>query len=424
MRHPLKGVNMLNVTDTHFSLDLRMSKTSTTTMRISTADRKALRDHLTSEFHRWVEDMLSRDVLPLGSAVPAMKHPQPRRGNKTKTKAKAKTKAQMKTSREEDQASAPAAPAPEDRRPAPAAPSPEEDLPEDGWKTAKARRNKRRRQSQDTSQTEPQPGKHSRAATTTPRTSTTTTTTKSRSRQCHNCQGFGHSTRSCTNQAICAQCSGTHPSIDCVSQRQDGIPPSYYCDLCMEEGHGRRSRFCKNRPRPAPKAKPTPPQDAEDTMDVSPATSDAATQADIPLFTDLQAFQPHTGNDDYKRERQWFEDTDPVALNLLPADAECEVQVIQPFFDAKIVLLQALKNVNAVHICPPDKCGSREHLYRVPARSFHALYASMLKAHDDFRATRPKHPQPVAVVLQSILSQGKSHPMTNRSSTRYPKIDG
>ena len=107
-----------------------MSNTSTTTMRLSSADRKALRDHLTSEFHRWVEDMLSRDELPLGSAVPAMKHPQPRRGNKTK--AKAKTKAQMKTSREEDQASAPAAPAPEDRRPAPAAPSPEEDLPEDG----------------------------------------------------------------------------------------------------------------------------------------------------------------------------------------------------------------------------------------------------------------------------------------------------
>ena len=365
--------------------------------------------------------MLSRDELPLGSAVPAMKHPQPRRGNKTKTKAKAKTKAQMKTSREEDQLSAPAAPAPENRRPAPAAPSPEEDPPEDGWKTAKARRNKRRRQSQDTSQTEPQPGKPPRAATTTPKTSSTTST-KSRSRQCHNCQGFGHLTRSCANQAICAQCSGTHPSIDCVSQRQDGIPPSYYCDLCMEEGHGRRSRFCKNRPRPAPKAKPTPPQDAEDTMDVSPATSNAATQADIPVFTDLQAFQPNTGNNDYKRERQWFEDTDPVALNLLPDDAQCEVQVTRPFFDAKDILDQHLTSVNAVHSCPPEGCGSREHVYKVPAQRLHALYASMLRAHDECRAARPKHPQPVAVHLKSILTQGKSHKVNLQASTRYPKI--
>ena len=272
----------------HFSLDLRMSKT---TMRLSTSDRTALRAYLATEFNRWVEDLLSRDELPLvGSAVPAMKQPQPRRGTKTKTKAKAKAKAQMKTSREEDQLSAPAAPAPEDRRPAPVASTPEEDPPEDDWKTATARRNKRRRRSQDISKTEPQPGKRPRAATTTTKTSSTTST-KSRSRQCHNCQGYGHTTRSCANQAICAQCSGTHPSIDCVSKCQDGTPPRYYCDLCKEEGHGRRSRFCKNRPRPAPKAKPTPPpQDAEDTMDVSPATSDAATQADIPLFTDLQAF--------------------------------------------------------------------------------------------------------------------------------------
>ena len=241
----------------HFSLDLRMSKTSTT-MRLSTSDRQALRDHLTSEFHRWVEDLLSRNELPLvGSAVPAMTHPQPRRGSKTKAQTKTKTpkKTSKKTTREEDKSSAPAAPAPEEQRPAPAASTPEEASREDGgWKTAK--RNKRRRWSQDTSQTESQPGKRPRATTTTPRASTSST---SRSRQCHNCQGFCHSTRSCVNQAICAQCSGTHHSIQCVDQRKDGIPPSYYCDLCMEEGHGRRSRFCKNRPRPAPKAKPPPP---------------------------------------------------------------------------------------------------------------------------------------------------------------------
>ena len=109
----------------HFSSDLRMSKT---TMRLSTSDHTALRAYLATEFNRWVEDLLSRDELPLvGSAVPAMKQPQPRRGTKTKSKAKAKAKAQMKTSREEDQLSAPAAPAPEDRRPAPAASTPEEE---------------------------------------------------------------------------------------------------------------------------------------------------------------------------------------------------------------------------------------------------------------------------------------------------------
>ena len=228
-----------------------------TTMRLSTSDRTALRAYLATKFNRWAEDLLSRDELPLvGSAVPAMKQPQPRRGTKTKSKAKAKAKAQMKTSREEDQLSAPAAPAPEDRRLAQAASTPEEDP----LKTTE-----RRRWQGGTSgvgghrtQTEPQPGKRPRAATTTTKTSSTTST-KSRSRQCHNCQGYGHTTSSCANQAICAQCSGMHPSIDCVSKCQDGTPPRYYCDLCKEEGHGRRSRFCKNRPRPAPKAKPTPP---------------------------------------------------------------------------------------------------------------------------------------------------------------------
>ena len=192
---------------------------SNTTMRLSTSGRQALRDHLTSEFHRWVEDLLSRDELPLvGSAVPAMTHPQPRRGSKTKAKIKTKTKTPKKTatktSREEDKSSAPAAPAPEDQRPTPAASTPEEASREDGWKTAKS--GKRRRRSQDTSQTESQPGKRPRATTTTPRSSTSSA---ARSRQCHNCQGFGHSTRSCTNQAICAQCSGTHHSIQCVDQR-------------------------------------------------------------------------------------------------------------------------------------------------------------------------------------------------------------
>ena len=190
----------------------------------------------------------------------------------------------------------------------------------------------------------------------------------------------------------------------------------------MEEGHGRRSRFCKNRPRPAAKSKP---QDTEETMDVTPAaTCDAATQADIPIFRDLQAFQPTTGNDDFQREREWFKDTDPVALNLLPDDAECEVKVVEPYFDAKSRLQEALTSVNAVHCCPPDGCGSRDHLYKITASNFHALYASLLDAHDDFRATRPKHPQPVAVTLQTILAKGKSHPMTKKISTRYPEIVG
>ena len=103
---------------------------SNTTMRLSTSDRQALRDHLTSEFYRWVEDLLSRDELPLvGASVPAMTHPQPRR--RSKTKAKTNTKTPKKTSREEDKSSAPAAPAPEDQRPAPAASTPEEASRED-----------------------------------------------------------------------------------------------------------------------------------------------------------------------------------------------------------------------------------------------------------------------------------------------------
>ena len=388
-------------------------------MNLPPSQRSALRAYLAREFATWVEDVLSRDELPLwGSALPAMTHPQPRRGNKKKTtKAKAKKdKAKAQTTPEEDKSSAPAAPAPEDQRPAPAASTPEEDV----WKTARNRRSKRRRQAQDTSQMEPQPGKRSRAAPTTPRTSSSTTATKSRSRQCHHCQGYGHTTRGCTNDAICAQCSGSHPSIECISQRQEGIPPTYFCDLCMEEGHGRRSRFCKNRPRPAAKSKT---QD-EETMDVTPAaTCDAATQADIPIFRDLQAFQPNTGNADHRRERDWFKDTDPVTLDLLPEDAVCQVQVTEPYFDARPRLQEALATVKAVHCRPPDKCGSREHLYQITARNFHALYAGLLDAHDDFRAARPKHPQPVAVALQSIQAQGKSLPMTT-STPCYPKIIG
>ena len=153
-------------------------------------------------------------------------------------------------------------------------------------------------------------------------------------------------------------------SIQCVDQRKDGTPPpppppSYYCDLCMEEGHGRRSRFCKNRPRPAPKAKPTQPhKDAEDAMDVTPATSDAATQADIMTFSDLLAFKPLPGNEDFKRERQWIEDTDPMALNLLPNDAKCEVTVTRPYHDSREIVEKHLSSVDARHCCPPDNCGS------------------------------------------------------------------
>ena len=171
-------------------------------------------------------------------------------------------------------------------------------------------------------------------------------------------------------------------------------------------------------------AHPTPPQDAEDAMDVSPATSDAATHADIPTFCDIQQFQPHTGNEDNKWERQWFKDIDPVALNLLPDDAQCEVKVTRPFFDAKDILDQHLTSAYAIHSCPPDDCGSRDHVYKVPAKHLHALYASILRAHDECRATQPKHPQPVAVYLKTILTQGKSHQVNLKFSPRYPKISG
>ena len=117
-------------------------------MPLTTADRQALRVHLTSEFHRWVENLLSRDELPLvGSAVPAMTQPTPRRGTKktkTKTKAKKKTsREEDKTPREEDKATAPAAPAWEDGQVrTPAASSPEDAGPDD-WTTP--RKGKRRR---------------------------------------------------------------------------------------------------------------------------------------------------------------------------------------------------------------------------------------------------------------------------------------
>ena len=92
--------------------------------------------HVTLEFPRWVEDLLSRDELPLvGSAVPAMTQPPPQRGNchhaKCKTKAKKTTK--MMTTLEEDKSTAPAAPVPEvGQVPAQAASSPEDSSPKDG----------------------------------------------------------------------------------------------------------------------------------------------------------------------------------------------------------------------------------------------------------------------------------------------------
>ena len=248
----------------HFSLDLRTSKT---TMHLSTSDRKALWDHLTSEFHRWVEDLLSRDELPLvGSAVPAMKHPQPRCGNRRqgKTKNSKKTMTKKKTSPEEDKTTAPVAPAPEDQRPAPAASTPDEASREDGWKTARS--SKRRRRSLDTRQTSTKPGKRPRAPATPP--------SSTKGKQCHNCQGYGYPTCTCKRQPICAQCSGTHRSTVCVDQRTEGVLPQYYCDLCMEEGHGRRSWFCRNRPQPAPKPKPTPPTvPADEVEDTTPPAS-------------------------------------------------------------------------------------------------------------------------------------------------------
>ena len=226
-------------------------------MRLTTADRQALRVHLTSEFHRWVEELLSRDELPLvGSAVPATTQPPPRRGKcKTKTKAKKKTTTKTTTPRKST---------------APAASSPEDAAPED-WKTA--RKGKRRR-SLDTSHT-PQPGKRPRALTTPPASMT---------KQCHNCEGFGHATRTCKNMPVCAQCSGSHRSYVCIEKRIEGIPPKYYCDLCEEDGHGLRSRFCRNRPQPQkPKRSPAAPQeDAMDTTPPAPTNSVVATQTPAP----------------------------------------------------------------------------------------------------------------------------------------------
>ena len=94
-------------------------------MPLTTADCQALRAHLSSEFHRWVEDLLSRDELPLvGSAVP-----QRRCNLKTKAKKTMKTTA----TREDDKSTAPATPAPEiGQVMAPAASSHDDSSPEDG----------------------------------------------------------------------------------------------------------------------------------------------------------------------------------------------------------------------------------------------------------------------------------------------------
>ena len=192
-------------------------------MCLSTSDRQALRDHLTSEFHRWVEDLLSRDELSLvGSAVPAMKQPPPRRGNRRlKDKTKTSKKTTKKTTHEEDKTTDPTAPTREDQCPAPAASTQEDTSPEDssrenGWSTA---RSSKRRRSLNTSQTATKPDKK-------PRTPATPTPSSTPGKQCHNCQGFGHSTRSCQRQPVCAQWSGSHRSTICVDQRIDGIAPN------------------------------------------------------------------------------------------------------------------------------------------------------------------------------------------------------
>ena len=153
----------------------------------TTADRQALRVHLTSEFHQWVENLLSQDELPLvGSIVPVMTQTPPRRvTKKTKTKAKKKTttpREEVKTTWEEDKSTAPAAPAREiGQVPAPAVSSPEDTTREDDWMT---QCKGKRRRSLDPNHA-PQPGKRPRALPTPPATST---------KQCHNCQGFGHAT--------------------------------------------------------------------------------------------------------------------------------------------------------------------------------------------------------------------------------------
>ena len=353
-------------------------------MTLTTADRDALRAYLATEFHRWVENLLSRDELPLvGSAVPATTQTPHRRGN-PKNKTKTKTKAQKKTSREEDKApreedktSAPAAPAREDQVPAPAASSPED---AGDWKTpSKAKR----RRSPDSSPAT-KPGKRPRAV---PPTSSSSTT------QCHTCQGFGHPTHGCKRTPVCAQCSGSHRSIVCVEKRVEGIPPTYHCDLCNEDGHGRRSRFCRSRPQPTKPKRKDPQDDAMDTAPPAPTTSVATTQTaratctigtqvDIPLMADLTEWRPSHSRDVKIRQQDWL---DSANLEDITGRQDSEghlvdLQVNIPFPAANEVLARQLaKSGISGHDCKDAQClSATKHLISVPISKALRVYARAL----------------------------------------------
>ena len=347
-------------------------------MPLSTADRDALRVYLTSEFHQWVETLLSRDELPLvGSAVPVMTQAPPHRGTK---KNKAKTKAKKKTPapRGKDKTSAPAAPAREiGQVPAPAASSPEDAAIGDDWTT---QRKAKRRRSLDPNQAT-QPGKRPRALAAPPSSS---------AKQCHNCKGFGHPARSCKRTPVCAQCSGSHWSIVFVEKRIEGIPPTYHCDLCNEDGHGRRSRFCRSRPQPPKPKRKEPQDDAMDTTPPAPTTSVATTQTaratctigtqvDIPSFADLTEWRPNHIRDVKLRQQDWLDyaDFEDITGRQDTEGYQVDFQVNVPFPAVNEVLTRQLaKSGISGHNCQDAQCiSATRHFISVPISKALRVYA-------------------------------------------------
>ena len=301
-------------------------------MTLTTADRDALRAYLATEFHRWVETLLSRDELPLvGSAVldlaqyrrgrklhPAVRpprRPRPRPRHRRRHRLHGKTSApreEDKAPREEDKTSAPAAPAREDQVPAP-------------------------------------------------------------------------------------------------------VASSYHCDLCDEDGHDRRSRFCRSRPQPMKPKRKEPQEDAMDTAPPAPTTSVATTQTaqatctigtqvDIPMFADLTEWRPSHNRDVKIRQQDWLDHAnfEDITGRQDTEGYQVDFQVNVPFPAANEVLARQLaKSGISGHDCKDAQCiSATRHLISVPISKALRVYARALDTDIELQTTSTSQ-----VFLKSIAGR-------------------
>ena len=182
-------------------------------------------------------------------------------------------------------------------------------------------------------------------------------------------------------------------AVQWVTQEHRVRWETYHCDLCDEDGHGRRWRFCRSHPQPTKPKRKDPQDDAMDTAPPAPTTSVATTQTaqatctigtqvDIPTFADLTEWRPSHNRDVKIRQQDWLDHANFEDITGRQ-DAEgylVDLQVNVPFPAANEVLARQLaKSGISGHDCKDPQCiSATRHLISVPISKALRVYARAL----------------------------------------------